>query len=351
MNKIKLLLIISMFFLLSGCYSYTEIHELSFVISFGFDYSDADKMYEVSAYIINNANLTQSESQTSSEHNAYIGTAKGTTISSAIEELNKNLDVILEFKHIKTVFITEEFINSQNLHYLYTFFRNGPLFYPNFEIYITTEKIKDIYKVQVFEETTIFYTLLTGQKKAHNYKVANFYDFINDYIIPNYSIGYPLIEVNKTVFENQKDPHMTLENSGIVYLDQRGKFNILKYQEYPGLYLINNFTDLLINLSDLELIINNYFFNVNLDTENPESIINVTIKSDVAYVYSDTIKDYEISKYTKKYFINEINKVFDYCYSIGIDILNINYLRSLKGLPECDIRTYQFNWTIDVLHP
>ena len=90
---------------------------------------------------------------------------------------------------------------------------------------------------------------------------------------------------------------------------------------------------------------------MNLDTENPESIINVTIKSDVAYVYSDTIKDYEISKYTKKYFINEINKVFDYCYSIGIDILNINYLRSLKGLPECDIKTYQFNWTIDVLHP
>ena len=351
MKKIKLLLILSMFFLLCGCYSYTEIHELSFVISFGFDYDKTEEMYEVTAYIINNANLTQSEANTSSEHNAYIGSAKGTTISNAIEKLNKNLDILLEFKHIKTVFITEDFITSDNLHYLYTFFKNGPLFYPNFEIYITKEKIKDIYKVQVFEETTIFYTLLTGQKKAHNYKVANFYDFINNYVIPNYNIGYPLIEVNKTIFENQKEPHMTLENSGIIYLKPNAEFHILKYQEYPGLYLINNFTDLLINLSDLELIINNHFFSVKLDTENPESIINITIKSDVAYVYSDKIQDYEISYYTKKYFIEEINKVLDYCYSIGIDILNISYLRSLKGLPECDIKSYQFNWTIDVLHP
>ena len=108
---------------------------------------------------------------------------------------------------------------------------------------------------------------------------------------------------------------------------------------------------MLINLSDLELIINNHFFSVKLDTENPESIINITIKSDIAYVYSDKIQDYEISYYTKKYFIEEINKVLDYCYSIGIDILNISYLRSLKGLPECDIKSYQFNWTIDVLHP
>ena len=351
MNKIRYLLLILMLFITSGCYSYKEIHEISFVISFGFDYIEAENMYEVTAYIINNANLTQAENKTTSEHNAYIGTAKGKTISSAIEELNKNLDIILEFKHIKTVFITTNFLNSKNLKYLYTFFRNGPLFYPNFEVYITPEIIKDIYKVQVFEETTIFYTLLTGQKKAHNYNVANFYDFINDYVIPDYHIGYPMIEVNKSVFENQKDPHLTLENSGIIYLNNDGDHYILKYQEYPGLYLINNFTDVLITLHDLELIINNYFFSIELNTENPENVIDITIKSDVAYVYSDTIKEYEMSTYTKKYFINEINKVFDYCYSIGIDILNINYLRSLKGLPSCDIKSYQFNWTIDVLHP
>ena len=216
-------------------------------------------MFEVTAYVINNANLTQDEASTSSEHNAYIGTAKGKTISNAIEEINQNLDIILEFKHIKTVFISESFINNDNLKYLYTFFRNGPLFYPNFEIYITRENIKDIYKVQVFEETTLFYTLLTGQKKAHNYKVANFYDFINDYIIPNYFISYPMIEVNKTIFENQKEPHNTLKNSGIIYLN-KNSINVLYYHEYPGLYFVNNFTDLIVNLNDLEFVINNYIY-------------------------------------------------------------------------------------------
>ena len=124
MNKVKYLIICLMFFITTGCYSYKEIHEISFVISFGFDYIENEQMYEVTAYIINNANLTLAENQTSSEHNAYIGTAKGKTISNAIEELNKNLDIILEFKHIKTVFITTNFINSDNLKYLYTFFLN-----------------------------------------------------------------------------------------------------------------------------------------------------------------------------------------------------------------------------------
>lgn len=352
MKLIKYLVLCLMTLLLTGCYSYTEIHEVSFVISFGFDYIEEEKMYEVTAYIINNANLTQTETSSSSEHNAYTGTAKGKTISNAIEEINKNLDIILEFKHIKTVFISERFINNEeNIKYLYTFFRNGPLFYPNFEIYITKENIKDIYKVQVFEETTIYYTLLTGHKKAHNYKVANFYDFINDYIIPDYYIGYPMIEVNKSIFENQKEPHHTLENSGIVYFPNIDKIEIVKYSDYPGLYLINNFTDLIINLNDLEFIINNYLFSLNLNTNNPDKIIDIVIKADIAYVYSDTINDKEFSEYVKKYFIQEIDKVFKYCYSIGIDILNINYLRSLRNLDECDITKYQLNYTIDVVHP
>ena len=99
------------------------------------------------------------------------------------------------------------------------------------------------------------------------------------------------------------------------------------------------------------MIINNYLFSIELNTNNPDQVIDITIKSDVAYVYSDTIQDFEMSEYTKKYFIKEINKVLEYCYSIGIDILNINYLRSLKGLTKCDIKNYRINWTIDVLHP
>ena len=66
MNKIRYLLLILMLFITSGCYSYKEIHEISFVISFGFDYIENENMYEVTAYIINNANLTQAENKTTS---------------------------------------------------------------------------------------------------------------------------------------------------------------------------------------------------------------------------------------------------------------------------------------------
>ncbi len=349
LNKLKHLILLLLLFLLTSCYSYTEIHEISFGISLGFDFLEETNEFSVYSYIINNTNLTP-EGSASSEYNAYIGHAQGKTISAAIEEINKNLDIILEFKHVKTIFLTEKFINQENLNYLYKFLKNGPLFYPNFELYITKEKLEDIYKVQVFEETTLFYTLLTGQKKVHNYKVANFYDFINDYLIPDYFVSYPLIVVNKEVFENQKEPHSTIENDGLTFIVE-GIPITLYYKEYPGLYLLNDFTDLLITLNDLELVINNYIFDYSLNTKNPNQIIDIIIKTDVAYVHSKNIENSELEQYTKKYLMEEIQKVFDSCCIMGIDILNINYLRSLKGLNKAQISDYKINFVIDVFHP
>lgn len=350
MKKISLFLIIFLI-LLTGCASHTEIHEKSFVISIGLDYYQETKEYEVSIYFINNANLTQESSMQTDENSAYTASAKSISLTDALREISNNIDVVLEFNHVKTLIINTNFITNDNMKYLYTFLKNGPLLYPIFEIYLTNDNIIDLYKVKVFEETTLFYTLLTGYKKSHNHNYITYYDFVNDYLVENYFLNYPVITFNDNIFQNEKDNLISLENIGSIFLREDLTPFYITYEEYPGLYLINDFNDIIFQINDIELVVNNYTFDTDLDDLSPEDTVNVIIKSDVAYIYSNITSNTNFINKTKEYFINEIDKLFDYCLENNIDLFNINFQRQLQGLEPTNIKNYKINYVIDLLHP
>lgn len=350
MKKINLFLIIYLSFFLLGCTSYTEIHEKSFVISLGIDYIKESKDYEVTIYFINNANLTQ-DSANSNKNSAYVASAKGKSLTDALKTISNNIDVVLEFNHVKTLIISTNFINEHNMNYLYTFLQNGPLLYPIFEIYLTNDNIQELYQVKVFEETTLFYTLLTGYKKSHNHNYITYYDFVNDYLESNYFLNYPVITFNNDIYKSDTDSLISLENIGSIYLSEQLQPLYITYEDFPGLYLINDFNDIIIHIQDLEIVVNNYTFDMLLDNLNPNSQLNITIKSDVAYIYSNITSNTDFIEKTKQYFIQEIQRLYNYCLENNIDIFNINYQRSLQGLEPVDIKTYHINYTIDLLHP
>lgn len=351
MKKISLFLIIYILLILSSCASHTEIHEKSFIISIGLDYYKDTCEYEVSIYFINNANLTQESAIQTDENSAYTASAKAKSLTDAFRKISTNIDVVLEFNHVKTLIINTNFITSENMKYLYTFLKNGPLLYPIFEIYLTNDKIIDLYKVKVFEETTLFYTLLTGYKKSHNHNYITYYDFVNDYLIENYFLNYPIITFNDNIFQNEKDKLISLENIGSVFLKENLEPFYISYSDYPGLYLINDFNDIIFQLNDIELVVNNYTLDVSLDNLHPESVLNIIIKSDVAYIYSDITSNNDFINKTKEYFKTEIDKLFSHCLNNNIDLFNINFQRSLQGLEPVDIKTYKISYTIDLLHP
>ncbi len=339
--KISLLFCFSL--LIVSCNKYSEIHEVSFVISMGLDYDEEEKMYEVLIYVINNANLTQSDNQ-STDASSYIGVYRDHSITEALKKITSNVDLTLEFKHVKTVFINERFLTYDNREYFYTFFKNGPLLYPSFEIYITPDPIKDIYNVQVFEETTLFYTILTGNKKAHSHKPITFYEFVNDLLIPNYYLGYPVISVSSDIFQNGQEEFYKTENIGVMYFTENAEKTFFNYDDYPGMYLINDFNNLLLKLKDIEILIDNYQFEYKV-TKDQKIIFNINLE--LNYIYSKLYNLYNYKDYISKYIQEEIKKLYLYCVNENIDIFNINYLRSLKRLPDIDLNKIQFEYNIN----
>lgn len=350
MKKIIYLLLIILFSIfLTSCTKYSEIHEISFVISLGFDYDNETSEYIITSYIINNANLTQNKNQ-STDTSSYIGSYKDKSITEALNKLTSNVDITLEFKHIKTVFINKDFLTKDNMEYLYVFFRNGPLFYPNFEVYITENKIEDIFKVQVFEETTLFYTLLTGQKKAHNHETITFFQLINDKLIPNFYLGYPIVKVTTEVFENKDENYHTTEIIASMYLDDELNKYIVTYKEFPGLYLIHQTTNLLMTLKDIEFLIDNYKFNVIIN-QNQENSFKIRINAEIAYIYSDNYTLFNYKSALEQYIKEEIQKLYDHFTNLGIDLFNINYKRQLKQMDIIDLKKTNIIFDINLMTP
>lgn len=350
MKKILIIFMLcSVLLYLSGCGSYSEIHEISFVISLGFDYDLETKEYEVSTYVINNANLTQNQNQ-STDTSSYIGVYKDKSITNALKKITSNVDITLEFKHIKTIFLNVNFLIPEHMEYIYTYFKNGPLFYPNFEIYITPNKIKDIFSVQVFEETTLFYTLMTGDKKAHFHKTITFFELCNDKLIKGFFLGYPVVEVKTDVFEDQEKNYHTTEIIGSMYFDEQLNGLLIKYQEYPGIYLIHNVNNLMLHINDIEFLIDNYTFQIVID-KNEEHNVNLHINAEIGYIYSPNYDLNEYKEILKKYIAEEIDKVYNLCLANNIDMFNINYLRYLNRLKEINLHKVKLNYNINLITP
>ena len=346
-KTLNLFLIIFLSLLINGCKRYSEIHEISFVLSIGLDYDQENEMFEVSVYVINNANLTQSDNQ-SIDTSSYIGVYKSKSLTEALKKITSNVDVTLELKHVKTIFINEHFLTFDNREYFYTFFKNGPLLYPSFEIYITPNKIKDLFNVQVFEETTLYYTILTGTKKAHNHKPVTFYQFVNDKLIPNYFLGYPVITVSSDIFQDGENEFKKTENTGIMFFDEYANKHFLEYEDFPGMYLIHDFNNLLLKLDGIEILIDNYKFEYIVDKNNS---IKFDIDLEVNYIYSKEYNMFDYQNQLKESIKKEIIKLYQECLHQEIDIFNINYLRSIKKLNEIDLNNVDFIFDINIDTP
>lgn len=98
----KKLILISLMFLLSGCYNYKELNNYAIATGMAIDYTN-DK-YEVSLLI---ANSPQSTSESSSEYKTVIYSGKGYTIAEAIKDIGLISPKELYIGHLSIVVLSE----------------------------------------------------------------------------------------------------------------------------------------------------------------------------------------------------------------------------------------------------
>ena len=92
----KLILILPLFFLLTGCSDYKEVNELAIVSAIGIDYDDLTKEYIVTLETFNNKVEKESSKVTT-----YTRTGKDKAISVAIEKAADKLSARAYYSHIK----------------------------------------------------------------------------------------------------------------------------------------------------------------------------------------------------------------------------------------------------------
>lgn len=104
MKKLLILLIIPL--LLSGCYDYNELNELAIISGIGIDYEDDN--FVVTYEILS----TKKESESSASSSTYNVTSKGKTISEAFSNNGNNMDKVPYFEHLDIVVISEEIASN-----------------------------------------------------------------------------------------------------------------------------------------------------------------------------------------------------------------------------------------------
>lgn len=100
MKKLIFLLIIP--FLLTGCFDYNELNDLAIVTGVGIDYKDNE--YSVTFEIIS----TKKEGETSGSTSAYTVTSSAKTITEAFANNGKLMDKVAYYDHIEIVVMDEE---------------------------------------------------------------------------------------------------------------------------------------------------------------------------------------------------------------------------------------------------
>ena len=178
MKKISLILLLLNIFILTSCYDYTEINFYYYASSMGIDYKDNE--FTVYLYILNNLNVTNVENSSSNEQLAYVASYKADTIGNALHIIYENSDIHIDLHHLRSVILTENFFNKQNLESFYYLIMNDIHFYFNFAVYVTNQDIKKIYEVNNFSETSAYSTLLTNTMNYSDYEIAYFPYLIND---------------------------------------------------------------------------------------------------------------------------------------------------------------------------
>lgn len=103
--NLKILLLIPLLFLMTGCWNYHELNELAIVTSMGIDLTD-DGEYKVSILIANGKNSQTNNREGQSQTVVYSGT--GNTISRAFKEINLQIPKIPYIGHLGVVVVSEE---------------------------------------------------------------------------------------------------------------------------------------------------------------------------------------------------------------------------------------------------
>lgn len=324
MKKIIILLLIV--FLTSGCYDYIELNNLSIITGISVDYKD-DK-YIVAYEILNE----QKEGKESSKKSAVVVSAKGKNIAEAFNNAAKETPKKPYYPHLKCLVISES-VAKNKLEGIIDYFLRNPDIRSEFDTVIA----HDIDALELLSSSTedmpvisdVIESLLeTNKYYKNNTATAPFEEMVTDILLFGEEAEMAVI--------TKKDNLLNISGIGI-FKDYKLKgiltpqesitYNVLTGNAMNATYTIpcnDNYLTLGIYKSKPSIDITNK--NVNINVELSGSII----ESNCNYNFKDTKVYKKLNKKYAQVIKKDISDFIDTTLTLDSDILGIRRAYYLK---------------------
>ena len=296
MKKILLILLLIISFFCIPYYNndYIDITHMVNVSSLGISYENNE--YKIYAYVINNYTMSKNDFNTSSNSKAAtIITSGSNSIEDAFFKLYDSVFVKLNFSHLETLVLQKNFLSNTNVHDLIVYISTHNDFYPKFNIFITEEKLQELFNIDYFSDTSSYYNILTEYKSEIEHHHTTFIDLINDFEEVNYFVMYPSLKLNKNILKNDQTG-TSIYIDGYFYMDD-GIIKKITFKDNQLLYFLYSTNDICFNYKN-----KNYFLtslSIRTYKFNKKFYLLIYSKSNYEDNFKDLIMNNILSLYNK----------------------------------------------------
>lgn len=247
----KLLLLIPMLFLITGCWNYHELNELAITTGIAIDKDDDDLVVTV---LISNSKSTGSDSD-NKEPSTAVYTGKGKTFYDAIKDASSSISKQIYLSHIEILILSEDVLKD-DISGTIGFILRYPQTRNNFEVVIAREsKAGDVLKITTPLESFPSQNVaknLTVTKKLQGYMYnVDFSEFVKDILEVGKSPLLPSVKIIGKVEEGNDQENIEKNAPATTLkLDTMGAFKENKfiawttYDESIGVNILNNKIDI-----------------------------------------------------------------------------------------------------------
>lgn len=163
--KYKILIIIPLLLMMTGCWNYRELNQLAISTAMSIDLTEDKEEYKVSLLIANGKNNQTNNREGQSQTVVYSG--KGKTISRALKEINLQIPKIPYIGHLGVVVVSEDVAKKGMKHIMDYLLRNPESVKRFYLILAKDDSAEDVIKVLSPLET------FPGQSISTNISISN----------------------------------------------------------------------------------------------------------------------------------------------------------------------------------
>lgn len=301
---------------------YVDVTKVIYINSIHLDFDDDTNNYISTFYILNNFNLAKADlSSNNVDTLAYTIEVNGRSLTEVFEKINFMTNVYVHYDHLRTVILSNNFLNEKSLKAFYIYIKDNLNIFPTFYLFTSSSKASDLFNVENFSEISAYHTFLVNPNLVKSYYLTTFLDFAKAINISNYTLTLPNLTSIKDAFKRQDKNFISLQIDGYTFLNgfNTKTFSLKEYPILKWLYILNNSTYVIKNY-DL------YIKKGNTNIKKINNIININIKINGTITKkNDLYSEKENKNRLLEEIYIEINELYSFIINNKCDIFNINY--------------------------